>query len=175
MGRPSLVPDVIETEVTANPIEMDITAKQAEELKLIDAKKDRVKKPRSEKQIEATKILIEKNKAWREKLKAEKESGKSDNHIQSLLADKVDDGAAEQQQQQEEKPKSTRIRFRIKKATVHPRPNHHLKRKAQSQAEESDVGNTTATETEDTDAIVDELRARAQRPSYPSKKFVSMR
>lgn len=177
MGRAPIVPDVVEKEVTENPIELDISTKQAEDLKLIEKKAERVKKPRSEKQMEATKKLIEKNKEWREKLKAEKSAGKSDNHIQSLLAEKSDEAPKEE-------VKSTKIRFRIRKPTVHPRPNHHLKRKAASQAQpnDSDVGNTSAPETTDvdTDAVVDELRRRASQSQFPAslpsgKKFITMR
>ncbi len=166
MGRNPVVPEVVEKEVTTNPIEVDITPKQAEEMKLIESKADRVKKARSEKQIEATKKLIEKNKAWREKLKKEKAEGKSDNHVQGLLAEKAD-----------EPEKKTRIRFRIKKPAVHPRPNHHLKRKERpaAPAEESDVGGTTEASEVDTDAVVEELKKRANYARLPSaKRFVSM-
>jgi hypothetical protein len=166
MGRNPVVPEVVEKEVTANPIEVDITPKQAEEMKLIESKADRVKKARSEKQIEATKKLIEKNKAWREKLKKEKAEGKPDNLVQGLLAEKAD-----------EPEKKTRIRFRIKKPAVHPRPNHHLKRKVVSKPseEESDVGGTTEASELDTDAVVEELKKRANYARLPpAKKFVCM-
>lgn len=165
MGRNPVVPEVVEKEVTANPIEVDITPKQAEEMKLIESRADRVKKARSEKQIEATKKLIEKNKAWREKLKKEKAEGKPDNLVQGLLADKAD-----------EPEKKTRIRFRIKKPAVHPRPNHHLKRKVVSKpSEESDVGGTTEASEVDTDAVVEELKKRANYARLPpAKRFISM-
>lgn len=173
MGRPSIVPDVVEKEITSNPVEMDITPKQAEEMNLIEKKKDRPKKARSEKQIEATNRLIEKNKAWREKLKKEKAEGKSDNVIQGLLAEKSD--VAEKS---EDKPK-TKIRFRIRKPQIHPRPNHHLKRKQpeRSTAEESDVGGTTTASEQDTDAVVEELKERMYRSRQPQsthKKFMCM-
>lgn len=171
MGRPSLVPEVVEKETTDNPVELDVTPKQAEVMGLIVKPP---KKPRSEKQIEATKALIEKNKAWRAKLKAEKAAGQPDNLVQGLLADKVDekeDGA------QEVEKKSTKIRFRIKKPKVHPRPNHALKRKAEKQAlpEDSDVGATSevAESGLDTDAVVEELRARVF-PQASGKRFLSM-
>lgn len=181
MGRPSSIPEVVEKEVVDDPVQLDITPKQAEDMKLIESKAERVKKPRSEKQMEATKKLIEKNKAWREKLKAEKALGKPDNHIQGLLADKADDATTEPSSQSE--VRKTKIRFRIRKPVVHPRPNHHLKRKASSQlvprADDSDVGSTSVVESDlDTDAVVEELRRRAQAPapsqSSSSKKFIPM-
>lgn len=172
MGRPSLVPDVVEKETTENPVELDVTPKQAEVMGLIVKPP---KKPRSEKQIEATKALIEKNKAWRAKLKAEKASGSSDNMVQGLLADKADDKEAASDAKEEKK--STKIRYRIKKPKVHPRPNHALKRKAEVQAlpEDSDVGATSevAESGLDTDAVVEELRARVF-PQASGKRFLSM-
>jgi hypothetical protein len=166
MGRPSLIPDVVEKETTDNPVELDVTPKQAEVMGLIVKAP---KKPRSEKQIEATKKLIEKNKAWRAKLKEEKASGSSDNMIQGLLAEKVDE---------KEEKKSTKIRYRIKKPKVHPRPNHALKRKAEVQAlpEDSDVGATSEVAESsglDTDAVVEELRARVFPPAS-GKRFLSL-
>jgi hypothetical protein len=165
MGRAPTVPDVIEKEIVQDPIEVDITPKQAETLGLIQKP---AKKPRSEKQIEATKKLVEKNKAWREKLKAEKNN--PDNMVQGLLADTIkgDDDSSE-------KPKKTRIRYKIKKPTVHPRPNHALKRKKkETEVEESDVGATSevAETGADTDAIVEELRSKVF-GGPARKKFVS--
>lgn len=160
------IPEVIEKEVVENPVEVEVTPKQAQDMGLIQKAP---KKPRSEKQIEATKKLIEKNKAWREKLKAEKASEKgSDNLIQGLLADTIEKEAKEE--------KKTRIRYKIKKPKVHPRPNHALKRKAVL-SEESDVGATSeaAESGLDTDAVVEELRHRVYGGLQPvvKKRFVS--
>ena len=180
MGRPTIVPDVVEKEVTSNSIEVEITPKQAEDLKLIEAKADRPKKVRSEKQIEATKKLIEKNKAWREKLKSEKAAGKPDNMIQGLLAEKADDGTAAATDGGE-KPvaEKTKIRYRIKKNPVHPRPNHHLKRK--SKTEDAAVSKETAhaeSQPEESEDSVHEHEPKRRAYTYPqpgAKKFICMR
>lgn len=182
MGRSPSMPDVIEKEISpTEPVEVDVTPTQAESMGLI---KKPTKKERSEKQVLATKALIEKNKAWREKLKAERAAGKPDNMVQGLLAEKATEETAEAPE-----PKKSTIRFRIRKPQVHPRPNHALKRKRQSEstqgepakrrqeAEDSDAGNTTEVTDSgvDTDAVVRELKARVGYVSAPTKKFVSMR
>jgi len=184
MGRSPSIPDVIEKEISpSEPVEVDVTPTQAESMGLI---KKPIKKERSEKQVLATKALIEKNKAWREKLKAERAAGKPDNMVQGLLGEK----AAEEPAEPKEAKKST-IRFRIRKPQVHPRPNHALKRKRKSddseaasppkrrqEADDSDAGNTTEVTDSglDTDAVVKELKARVGYMAAPtSKKFVSMR
>lgn len=167
MGRTPAIPDVIEKEVSQDPVEVDITPKQAETLGLISKP---AKKPRSEKQIEATKKLVEKNKAWREKLKAEKSS--PDNMIQGLLSDTITD----EKHSDPQPDKKTRIRYKIKKPKVHPRPNHALKREKKRPApetDESDVGGTSEAQSgADTDAIVEELRSRVYGAPV-RKKFVS--
>lgn len=197
MGRPTIVPAEVMKEVEANPIELEVTEKQAEDLGLYQRPP---KRPRTDKQLEATKKLIERNKQWREKLKLEKDSKKSDNMVQGLLAEKVDEEAKEQPTQ--------KILYKVKKAARRPRPNHSLKRRAldlpsptpataessqpkakttayalshHRQALDSDVGGTdTEAQTgEETDAIINELRGRiSQQESLlkaqygvPTKKF----
>ncbi len=164
MGRTPAMPEVIEKELVENPVEVEVTPQQAQDMGLIQKPP---KKARTEKQMEATKKLIEKNKAWREKLKKEKAEGKSDNLVQGLLAEKADENKDE--------PAKTRIRYRIKKPKVHPRPNHALKRKAPPLPEDSDVGATTEAGESgvDTDAVVNELKHRVFGGLQPKKRFVT--
>ncbi len=169
MGRAPVVPEIVEKEVKPEqpPLEVEVSKKEAENLGLFSRP---TKKPRTEKQIEATKKLVERNKEWRAKLKNEKNT---DNMIQGLLAEKA-----------EEKEKDgVKIKFKIRKSVKHPRPNHELKpraekkRKAQLRprpqtTDESDVGATTETG-EDTEAIIQELRARHM-ANAPTSRFVAV-
>jgi hypothetical protein len=172
MGRTPVVPEIVEKEVKLEqpPLEVEVSKKEAEKIGLFSRP---AKKPRTEKQIEATKKLVERNKEWRAKLKNEKDSGKTDNMVQGLLAEKA-----------EEKEKDgVKIKFKIRKSIKHPRPNHELKpraekkRKAQLRprpqtTDESDVGATTETG-EDTEAIIQELRARHM-ANVPTSRFVAV-
>lgn len=170
MGRTPVVPELVEKEVKPEeaPLEVEVSKKEAENLGLFSRP---AKKPRTEKQIEATKKLVERNKEWRAALKKEKDSGKADNVIQGLLAEKA------------EEKDGVKIKFRIRKSIKHPRPNHELKpraekkRKAQLRprpqtTDESDVGATTETG-EDTEAIIQELRAR-HLANAPTSRFVAV-
>ncbi len=195
MGRPTIVPTQVMKEVEANPIELEVTAKQAEDLGLYQRP---AKRARTDKQLEATKKLIERNKEWRDKLKLEKESKKSDNMVQGLLAEKVDDDELKVQEAAKENGKQ-KILYKVKKAARRPRPNHSLKRRVldlpsptpakttayalshHRQALDSDVGGTD-TDTSygcETDAIIHELRGRISQQEgllkaqygAPTKKF----
>ena len=168
MGRTPVIPEVVEKEVKPEqtPLEVEVSKKEAENLGLFSRP---AKKPRTEKQIEATKKLVERNKEWRAKLKSEKDSGKSDNMIQGLLAEKS------------EEKDGVKIKFKIRKSIKHPRPNHELKPRAHKKpkaqlrprpqtTDESDVGATTETG-EDTEAIIQELHARHM-ANVPTSRFV---
>lgn len=184
MGRPTIVPTSVMKEIEQNPLELEVTAKQAEDLGLYQRPP---KRPRTEKQLEATKKLIERNKEWREKLKAEKASKKDDNMVQGLLADQVD-GEMDLKHQEKENVKS-RILFKVKKTERKQRPNHSLKRRAldlppttsspavappkkgkttayplshHRQALDSDVGgdDTEVQTGEETEDIINELKGR---------------